>query len=116
MYARQLLLFGVMVALLYHLDKSPDRRETLLRVIFLTLVYFLLHQLVLGTEEFIFQVTPWKKTCLQSHPNRCQGCCLPGFNGQPIQFHYTGDKKRMNMAAGGCACCREQQLTNRVNR
>lgn len=81
---------------LYLLDKNPDRQVALFRSIFLSLLGIYLYTILFTNELFHFEVTPWKKTCLQSHPNRCPGCCLPGFNGKPINFEYTGDEERMN--------------------
>ena len=64
-------------------------------------------------EMFHFEVSPWKKTCLFSHPHRCQGCCMPGFNGRPINFEYTGDAERMNMQTEGCyGPCNQSFLKN----
>lgn len=113
MYYRQAILFAAMVALLYKLDKSANRRETLLRAVFLTLTYFLFHQLVMGVEGFLFEVTPWKKTCLLDREHRSPKCCAAGYNGQPIGFEYTGDHDRMEMMRAGCSCCRPH-TKNRV--
>jgi hypothetical protein len=81
------------------LRKNPDRMSAGIKSIFFTLlVIFILNQ-VRFSEYFRFEVSPWKKTCLSNHPGRCPGCCLPGFNGQPINFSYASDAERMNQCS-----------------
>ena len=105
MYYRQLLLFTLFVVILYKMDRTrTDKSIVLARSIFIALLYFLLHQLILSNEGFHFEVTDWKKTCGQDRGMQCDQCCAPGFNGQNVCFDYTGDHERMNMQQAGCSC------------
>lgn len=51
----------------------------------------LLYSILQKTEQF--EITPWKKTCLDDNPSPC--CCPAGFNGRHIQFEYTDDADRL---------------------
>lgn len=67
---------------------------------------------IITTEFFHFEVTPWKKTCLNTPGNRCPQCCAPGFYGQKIGFEYSGDKERLECPN---RCCPFTPLKNREN-
>ncbi len=96
----ELTLFLFTVAMLYHLLPSPN----IFKSVFWTLVLWLIYSNFIAdsAELFHFEVSPWKTTCLNDAGKRCPGCCLPGFNGQAINFEYTGDEERMNASLGGC--------------
>jgi len=116
MYYRQLLLFTLFVVILYKMDRTrTDKSIVLARSIFIALLYFLLHQLILSNEGFHFEVTDWKKTCGQDRGMQCDQCCAPGFNGQNVCFDYTGDHERMNMQQAGCSCPAREFPANNPN-
>jgi hypothetical protein len=56
-------------------------------------------------EYFHFEVSPWKKTCLNDrigcNSNRCPQCCSRGFNGRDVRFEYTPMEQRMDIS---CPC------------
>ena len=111
---KELSLFIFLVLFLYYSNLFPatTTNTKLNKSIFWALFLFIIYTNYFSVESFHFEVTPWKRTCLNDHPNRCNGCCLPGFNGQAINFHYTGDAERMNMAAAGCTECKGPLLKN----
>jgi len=77
------------------LPYSGDNNARLSKSVFWSLLLWILYTNFSGTNElFHFEVTPWKQTCLNDHPGRCNGCCLPGYNGQAVNFAYTGDSVR----------------------
>lgn len=94
----ELVFYSIVLYQLYYsfLQQNPDRMNAGLKAIFFTLVIVYLVDLIKYSEAFHFEVSPWKKTCLSNHPERCSDCCLPGFNGQPLGFHYISDTDRMN--------------------
>jgi hypothetical protein len=107
----QLLVFILIFSFLAF--QASSIQHPTLRIAFFTLLLYALFVIPPSLESFRFEVTPWKKTCLNKHPYRCQGCCLPGFNGSPQHFEYTGDDVRMNDAL---TCYqRSPGLKNRVN-
>ena len=57
-------------------------------------IFSTLRVIIPWMESFTFQVTPWKKTCIQQK-NRSNCCCARGFQGQGVRFEYTGDAERM---------------------
>lgn len=113
---KQLLLFLLFVVILYQMDRTTvDKRVVIARAIFIALLYFVLHQIILMNEGFFFQVTDWKKTCGQNRDERCAECCAPGFNGQNVCFDYTGDHERMAMQQAGCSCPKQSFPKNNPN-
>lgn len=100
----ELSVFVFLFLIFYYTNSESSTTTTrIYKSIFWSLFLLIIYTNYINTlESFHFEVTPWKKTCLNDHPYRCNGCCLPGFNGKAINFAYTGDAERMNMAAAGC--------------
>lgn len=106
----ELTLFSLFVAIVYSVDTTQDRRRAFVRAILLTSLFYAIHQILLSSEGFLFEVTDWKKTCGQKRGMKCSQCCAPGFNGQNVCFDYTGDHERMNMQQNGCACAKQSTI------
>jgi hypothetical protein len=51
-------------------------------------------------ENFRFEVTPWKKTCLGYGTERCSSCCKAGYHGKPVSFNYCADADLSYTLAG----------------
>ena len=104
-------IFIFIVLILYYSNIVPnDISGKINQCIFWALLSMVIYNNFLSIESFRFEVSPWKTTCLNKHPHRCSGCCLPGFNGSPLNFEYTGDEERMNALASGCNVVDEATL------
>lgn len=66
-------------------------------------------------EGFLFEVTPWKKTCLNDRRQRSCKCCVPGFNGQKISFEYTDDRERLQCGVDNEKAMIEEMLKQTQN-
>lgn len=78
---------------LYYYCKQSTKSTTC-QLIMLTAIGFVLYSIFAQSEMFMFEVTPWKKTCLFGP--RSDHCCPRGWHGQNVMFEYTNDADRLN--------------------
>ena len=89
-------LIFIVLILYYAKIIKPD----LFKNIFWVLLALVIYNNFFGEslELFHFEVSPWKLSCQNAHPNRCSGCCLAGFNGGGhVHFEYTSDADSYGM-------------------
>lgn len=90
--------------------KRPITKRTYVSVIVISILFFILYKNNVK-ENFHFEVTPWKKTCLSTaYPNdtpdsnfRCKTCCPYGYNGLNVRFDYASDKERLECGQRDCS-------------
>jgi hypothetical protein len=69
------------------------------------LVIFSIMNKTLFSESFFFEVSPWKKNCLQCGDSKPSGCCGKGFHGMKLPpFEYIDDNCRVDgCPPAGCS-------------
>ena len=94
MLLRFIILFVITLGVLKKTQPYAPESTLLLKA----LVVAFIANIVLGyvmKENFFFEVTPWKKTCLGN--DACPQCCPKGFgSGMNVGFEYTSDTDRLN--------------------
>lgn len=92
------------IELLYYKHKVSDLvpKYAVITVVLLFLLYLYKRGYY---EYFHFEVTPWKKTCLNDDPYRCPQCCSRGFRGQNVHFYREGDAAMLNCKENFCGSC-----------
>lgn len=98
------LLMFIAITFIVYTFITPKRNDTTSKramCLFWMIIAWLLYMYLFSVEGFRFEVTPWKKTCLNDRGHRCPQCCRPGFNGLPVSFRFEGDRERMEAAQQG---------------
>lgn len=94
-----------------YVAKQPKENKTYASIVVISLILFIIYQMVQTREGFHFEVTPWKTGCLgtqfphespASSP-RCAKCCPHGYRGMNIGFEYASDKERLECGDRECS-------------
>lgn len=84
-----LITIALIALLFYYCNKSTD--NSMCKLVMWISVGVLFYSILAKPEGF--EITPWKKTCLNNDPSPC--CCPAGFHGRRIGFEYSDDAERL---------------------
>jgi hypothetical protein len=95
-------LFIVIIIILFYVHIELYKPQTPIDS-FCVLIYYIFWILLLWyiiehlncVESFHFEVSPWKRTCLNNDPLRSSKCCCKGFYGLSRNFEYSSDADRL---------------------
>ena len=94
-FLRFVILFGIALLVIKQLQPQKSNEQHMVTSLIIAILAYIV-MFFYYKEQFHFEVTPYKKSCILDNRWRCPQCCPPGFNGMNIGFEYTSDTDRMN--------------------
>jgi hypothetical protein len=94
-FIRFVILFIIALVVLKQLQPQKSNEQHMVTSLFVAIIAYIV-MVFYYKEQFHFEVTPYKKTCIYDDRWKCPQCCPPGFNGMNVGFEYTSDTDRMN--------------------